>query len=124
MAVGVRGSAVAKEVHELVDGLLVGREVVPEHGGIFQVGLRVALLRVDENRELGGVPEEEDRGVVEYPVPVAFVGVELEGKATGIARTVGGALLTTDSGEADEHVRLLADTLEHVDCCLVKRVSW
>lgn len=40
VAVGVGGPAVGEEVHDLVGRLLVGREVVPEHGG-----LRFHLLR-------------------------------------------------------------------------------
>lgn len=123
VAVGVRGAAVAEEVHELVDGLLVGGEVVPEHGGVLQVGLGVPLLGVDEHWELGRVTEEEDGGVVEDPVPVALRGIELEGKPSGIASTIGRALLTTDSGETSEHVSLLADTLEHVDGSLVSLVT-
>ena len=55
VAVGVWSAAVREEVHDLVNGLLVGGEVVPEHGGILEVGLWVALLSVDEERELSWV---------------------------------------------------------------------
>lgn len=115
VAVGVGGAAVAEEVHELVDGLVVGGQVVPEHGGVLQVGLGVPLLGVDEDGELGGVAQKEDGGVVEDPVPVALLGVELDGEPPGVAGTVRGALLAADRGEAGEQLGLLADALEHVD---------
>lgn len=115
VAVRVRRATVTEEVHDLVDGLLVGGKVVPEHGGILEVGLGVALLGVDEDGELGGVTEEEDGGVVEDPVPVTLFSVELDSEATRITRAVRRALLTTDGGEASEQLGLLANALEHVD---------
>ena len=54
------------------------REVVPEHVSILQVSLRVTLLSVDEVRELRGITDEEDRSVVEHPVQVALVGLDLD----------------------------------------------
>ena len=45
--------------------------IIPEHGGVLEVRLRVALLRVDEQGEVDGVAEEEDGRVVVHPVPVA-----------------------------------------------------
>lgn len=72
VSVGIRGAAVGEEVHDLVDGFLVVGEVVPEHGGVLEVGLGVALLRVDEDGEVGGISEEEDWGVVSDNVQVAY----------------------------------------------------
>jgi hypothetical protein len=37
------------------------------------MGLRVPLLGVDEVREFGRIADEEDGGVVEYPVEVTFI---------------------------------------------------
>lgn len=51
MTVAVWGTAVGEEVHDLVNGFLVGREVIPEHVCIFKVGLGVTLLSVNEERE-------------------------------------------------------------------------
>lgn len=115
MAVGVRGTTVTEEVHELVNRLLVGGEVVPEHSGILQVGLGVALLSVDEDGELGGITDEENRRVIEDPVPVALLCVELEGETPGVACTVRRALFTTNGRETSEHLGLFANALEHVD---------
>ena len=123
VTVGVWGATVTEEVHELVNRFLVSREVVPEHGGILQVGLGVALLGVDEDGEFGGIPDEENRGVVEDPVPVALLRVELEGESTGVSSTVRRTLLTTNSRETREHLGLLANSLEHVDDSLSKHTS-
>lgn len=97
VTVGVWGTTVTEERHNLVDGLLVSGEVVPEHGGILQVGLWVALLSVDEEGELARLTEEEDGGVVVYPVPVTLVGVELDGEASGVTSRVSRTLLASDS---------------------------
>ena len=56
---------------------------------IAQTGLRVALLRVYEVRELDAVADEEDRGVVAHEVVVSLGGVELHGEATGISPSIG-----------------------------------
>jgi hypothetical protein len=45
--------------------LRVLAQVVPEHVGVLEMGLGVTLLGVDEVRELCGVADEEDGGVVE-----------------------------------------------------------
>lgn len=67
------------------------RDEVPEHVRVLQMRLRVALLRVDEAGEQDGIADEEDRRVVADQVPNAVIGVELQGEAAGIARSVGGA---------------------------------
>lgn len=61
--------------------LLVGRQVIPEHGSILQVGLRVTLLSVDEQWEVGGISKEEDGGVVVDPIPVTLLCVELDSES-------------------------------------------
>jgi hypothetical protein len=61
----------------------------PEHVSIFEVGLGVPLLGVDKVGELCGVPDEEDGGVVEDPVPVALFGSQFYGETTGVTGGVG-----------------------------------
>lgn len=78
--VRVRRAPVGEEVHHLVNALLVRAQIVPKHGGIFAVGLGVAFLRVDEDWEVHWVPKEEDRRVVEHPVIIALLCVELDGE--------------------------------------------
>ena len=115
MAVRVWSSAIGEEDHDLMDGLLVGGQVVPEHGGILQVRLRVALLGVDEEWKLGWVAEEEDWGVVVDPVPVTFLCVELDGETAWVASGIWRSLLTTDGGKTCHGLSLLSDLVEHVD---------
>lgn len=97
MSVRVGSSSIREEGHDLVNGLLMGRQIVPEHGGIFEICLGVALLGVDEEGEIGRITDEEDGSVVVDPVPVAFVCVEFDGEAAGIASGIGRALLSTNS---------------------------
>ena len=82
---------------------------------IFQVGLRIALLRVDEVGELQRIAEEEHGRVVADHVPVAFFGVELQGEAARIALGVGRALFAADGGEAQEQSR---------SACRLRRTAW
>lgn len=72
-------------------GCLDGRMITsyPEHVCIFEVGLGVPLLCVDKVGELCGVPDEEDGGVVEDPVPVALFCSQFYGEATGVTGGVG-----------------------------------
>jgi hypothetical protein len=70
---------------------------------------------MNEHGELARVAEEEDGGVVEDPVPVTLLSVELAGKSSGVASTVRRALFTSDGGKADECLCLFANSLEHVD---------
>lgn len=63
--------------------------------------LRVTLLSMDKVRELGGVAKEKDGSVVKYPVEIAFVGANLDGKTTRITGTVCRARLATNCGETN-----------------------
>ncbi len=67
----------------------------PEHVGILEIGLRVSLLSVDEVREFCGILDEEDWGVVEDPVPVALLGLELDGETTRVTSGIGRAGLSS-----------------------------
>lgn len=68
-------------------------EVVPEHGGVFEVGLRVALLRVDEDGEVDRIPQEENGRVVEHPVEIALLSIEFDGKTCSFNQSVSVPLL-------------------------------
>ena len=70
--------------------------------------VRLGLHRMDEIRELHRVLDEEHRDVVADEIPVAFVGVELDGEAAHIARRVGRAAFAGDRREAHEYRRALA----------------
>ncbi|MNL39333.1 hypothetical protein D3C87_1616070 [compost metagenome] len=70
--------------------------------------MRLGFYRVHQVRELHRVLDEEDRHVVADQVPVAFVGIELDGKAAHVARGVLGPPLARHRGKAHEHRRALA----------------
>ena len=54
----------------------------------------------------GPTLNEEDGDVVAHNVPVALVGVELDGETTHITDRVGAAAAALDGGEAQKHGRL------------------
>ena len=73
------------------------RQEVPECVRVLQVGLRVALLGVDEVGELRGVADEEHRGVVSGHVPVALLGLELHCESARVALSISRALFAAHS---------------------------
>lgn len=90
-AVAVGDTSVTHQDHDLVDGLGVLRKIVPECSrvvSVCEVGGWVALLGVDEVRELRRVAEEEDGCVVSDKIPVSFVGLELHGEASRVSGAV------------------------------------
>lgn len=114
VTVRVRRTTVREEMHNLMNTLLVLTQVIPKHGRILKIRLGVPLLRMNKHGELARIADEEDGRVVEDPVMVALVGVELDGEATGIAGGIWGTLLAADGGEAGDAVCLFADSAEHV----------
>jgi hypothetical protein len=76
----------------------------------------IAFDGVVQVREFQRVAQEEHRRVVAHQVPVALLGVELDGEAADVALGIGRAALAGHGGEAHEHVGLLADFGE--DFCL------
>lgn len=114
LSVAIGGTSVGEQDGDLVSRLRSLREEVPSHVGALQVGLRVSLLGVDEIRELNGVSNEEDWGVVANHIPVAFFSVELNGETSGISLGISRSLLTTDGGETSEDGGSLADGIEEL----------
>ncbi len=101
LMITVGSTTVTEQDHDLMNALWVLGEIVPKHVGIFEMGLGVTLLGVNEVGELGGIANEKDGGVVEYPIPVAFVSAKLDRETTGIASGVGRARFATDSRETN-----------------------
>ena len=104
--------------HHHVCGLGHERDEVPEvvvrRLGLGEAAIGRLLHGVDDVGKLDGVLDEEDRDVVADKVPVAFLGIELDGEATDVAGEVERALVAGDGGEADEHRGPLAGPLEQV----------
>jgi hypothetical protein len=76
------------------------------------MSLGVPFLGVDEMGELGRIPDKKHGGVIEDPIPVSFVGPELDGKSTGVASSVGGAWFATNSRETNSSANFFADGAE------------
>jgi len=84
----------------------------PEHVGILQMRLRIALLGMNKVGELGRVAKEEDGGIIEYPVEIAFISTNFDGKAARITGSVCRARLATNRGETNSGAGPVADFLE------------
>jgi hypothetical protein len=102
----LRQAAITHQVGDLVRRLGRQRPEVPLHRVVAQAAGREALLRADEVRELHGVAQEEDRGVVADQVVVALGGVEAQREAAHVAPRVGGAQLAGDGGEPQQRLGL------------------
>jgi hypothetical protein len=104
--------------HDHVDALGRQRDEVPEVvvGGLRlrEAAVRRGLDRVHEVGELDRVLDEEHRDVVADQVPVALVGVELDGEPADVARQVERTLVARHGREAHERGRALAGALEQV----------
>src|SRR5258708_924700 len=114
VAIAVWGAAIAEENRHLVQRLGREREEVPHHRRRLEVGLGIALLRVNKVTELERILDEEDWGVVADQIPVALFCVELDGEAARIAFAVGRTLFATHCRKTDEHRRRLAGFFEEL----------
>jgi len=77
---------------------------VPDVVGLLNIGVRVALLRVDKIRKFQRIADEKDRRIVADQVVVAILGVELDRKAARVANGIGGALLSRHGRETNEYL--------------------
>jgi len=84
-------------------------QIIPEHVGIFEMGLGVTLLGVDEVREFGWVTNKEHWSVIEDPVEISFFSADFDGKTTRIAGGIGRTRFTTDCRETDSCFGFCAD---------------
>ena len=116
-AVAIWDTSITHENHDLVNGLGVLGQIVPEHSAIIGTAEMcgwVALLCVDEVRELGGIAQEENWGVVGHHIPVAFFSSELDGETSRVTSTVVRARFATDRREADGDWAFLASFAEDI----------
>ncbi|MNS85587.1 hypothetical protein D3C72_1194550 [compost metagenome] len=110
--VAARNATIGHHPHQHMGGLRHQRHKVPERvvgrRRLRHAVMRLGFYRVHQVRKLHRVLDEEDRHVVADQVPVAFVGIELDGKAAHVARGVLGPPLARHRGKAHEHRRALA----------------
>jgi hypothetical protein len=117
VAVPVRGASVREQDHDLVLSL---RSITPEVKGrvrVLNARLGMALLGVNEVRELNRILDEEHRSVVANHVVVALLGVELDRKSSGVTVAIVGTALASNGGESQEDWGLLADLIEEGGLC-------
>ena len=92
-AIAARDGAIRHGPHQHVSDLRHQRRKVPERvvrrPGLRHREVRLGLGRMHEIGKLHRVLDEEDRDVVADEIPVAFVRVELHGKATDIPGRIG-----------------------------------
>src|SRR3990172_6770723 len=85
VTVGSWYAAVAHDNGDLVQCLGKGSPEVPVVAGAAQVRAGIALHGVVEVGELQGIAQEKYGRVVPHKVPVALLGIELDGKAPDVA---------------------------------------
>lgn len=67
---------------------------------------------MDEVGKFGGVPDKENRSVVEHPVPVTFICPQFDSEAARVTSCVSRSRFCTNGGETDCRANLLADLLK------------
>ncbi len=97
--------AFGHQAHEIPEGIV-------RTGGLRIAAVGLHLHAMDEIGELDRVLDEEHRDVVAHQIPIAFVGVELDGKAAHVARRIDAARAPGDGREPDEHRAGVAFFLE------------
>ena len=104
VAIALRQPAIREQDRDLVQALRRQRPEIPHRGRRAQVGLRMALLRVDEVGKFQRIADEEHRRVVADDVPIALLGVELQRKAAHVALGIRRTTLAGDGREAQEQL--------------------
>lgn len=69
----------------------------------LEMSHRVSLLSVNEIGKEKRIPDEKDRCVVPNEIPIALIGVELDGKASGVSGGVGRSRFAADGAEANSN---------------------
>jgi hypothetical protein len=98
--IAVWDTSVTHQDHELVDGLWILREVVPEHGAVISVGEMscwITFLGVNEVWKFGRISQEEDRCIVGHDVPIPLISPQLDRETSWITCKIVGSRLATNS---------------------------
>ena len=85
---------------------------VPEHACIRHSGLRVALVRAIEGRELGWIANKEDGEVIANKVPISFFSLEFESETPNVTGGIGTTFFASYGRKASQDLRLFADFAE------------
>src|SRR5580658_1564769 len=104
-----RDAAVAHYDGDLMQGLGQQSPEVPIVVGAAHTGSRVAFDGMIEVGKAQRIAKKEHRRIVAYHIPVALLGIELQGKAADVAFGIRRTALACYGREACEHGGLLAD---------------
>jgi len=92
-------------------------EVVPKHIWIFQIRAGVALLRVDQGRELGWVSDEKDRDAEKHPVKIPLFSKEFKSESSRVSYTVCRSSFSGNSRKTSEELGFLANLVQESSTC-------
>ena len=109
VSVGCRDATVGHDDGDLVKSLRQHSPEVPVVLRRTHIGVRIALHRMIEVRKLQRVANEEHRGVIAHKVPIALVGVELNGETADVAFGIGCPTFACNGRETHKDVGLLAN---------------
>ena len=114
VTVTLRSASVRVHNGHGMDRLWVMTEEIPLSVRVEYVLHWVWLQRMEEIRCHHWVPKEEHREIDSNHVVVAFLSVELQGKAPDVSEQVGAAAWANRSGHPGEERRSLADLVEEL----------
>jgi len=101
---------------------LIRGKKVPKRCRIFQIRLRVPLLRVYEGWKLGTIIDEEYRRLIHHHVKVSLFRIEFDRKTTRVSSRVRRSFLSTDCRKTDRDARLLPNFTQKI-CRALREVS-
>ena len=117
-AQAARNGAVAHGPHDHVQRLGHQRDEIPKRivrrSRLRKATVGLHLHSVHQVGELHRILNEEHRNVVAHQIPIAFIGVELDGKATHIARCVHRTRATGHGRDARKNGYALAGFGQHL----------
>src|SRR5450756_2569393 len=107
MCIRDRYCAIRHDPHHHMHGFRCERNEIPKRvvrgRRLRKAPVGFHLYGMDEVREFDGVLDEENRDVVADQVPVAFLGIKLNGKPAYVTRGVDRTRAACDGRYASEH---------------------
>lgn len=74
--------------------------VIPKHGIVWHIGLRMSLVAAVHRRKLDWIADEEYWKVVEYKILDTFFGIEFDRPSPYVTYSIAGAFLAADGRDA------------------------
>src|SRR5660398_150911 len=93
--IGERCTTVTHQYQYLMQTFGIQTVKIPHHSKAFTIGHRVALLSMNEVRELFRIFDKENRCIIAHQIPVTIFSVEFQGKTTWVSFAVGSSFFAT-----------------------------